>query len=73
MCPYQVINYTIGVEDNTLDVTEQAGPFTHLGHGKVSHSILGGIRMNHSYSVKVYVDYVGGRFESRTYYLSKCI
>lgn len=56
VCPYQYVNYTIMIREQSYEDIMIFGPFIHQGSGRVTQRISSGLNRNQNYSVIVVVD-----------------
>ena len=61
VCAHQMVNYTIGIIDETVNQSNHSmkytvyGPYLHLGRGRASHAISSGLERGKEYSAVVNV------------------
>ena len=77
VCPYQHINYSIVVREDSpseFSTTElRFGPFLHQGSGNIKFRVTAGLNGYTNYSVTVIVDTAVGSSETSTYFSKPCI
>lgn len=67
VCPYQHINYTIVVRQQSTEQTIiTIGPFNHRGSGTVTQTITSGLTSGQYYSVVVMVNATVGSSDAST-------
>ena len=73
LCVNQQINYTIVIEDINHGVVILVGPFTYNQQESriVSKDIIGMLKRDHNYTVKVQVVSIAGISESEEIFFSK--